>query len=110
MGRMTTEPTYDRPVAATMIVRLANGEGFEAQAEDFSKFGFVDRNTVLADWRAFVEDAIGTGQCGCRVLAQAAVQFLDVRFSVAWSRRSMKRDCAGLGGGPARAGSAQSLR
>lgn len=60
MGPMTTEPTYDRPVAATMIVRLANGEEFEAKADDFNKFGYVDKNTVLADWRAFVEDAAGS--------------------------------------------------
>jgi hypothetical protein len=60
MGPMTTEPTYTRPVAATMIVRLANGEEFEAKPEDFAKFGYGNRNTVLADWRAFVEDAIGT--------------------------------------------------
>jgi hypothetical protein len=59
MVAMAIEPTYDRPVPATMIVRLANGEEFEAKAEDFSKFGYVDRNTVLADWRAFVEDATG---------------------------------------------------
>jgi hypothetical protein len=59
MVPMTIEPTYDRTVAATMIVRLATGEEFEAGAGDFSKFGYVDRNTVLADWRAFVEDATG---------------------------------------------------
>lgn len=44
---------------ATMIVRLENGEEIEPTAEDFAKFGYVDRNTVLADWRAFVEDATG---------------------------------------------------
>lgn len=60
MGPMTTEPTYNRPVAATMIVRLANGEEFEAKPEDFAKFGYTDKNTVLADWRAFVEDATGS--------------------------------------------------
>jgi hypothetical protein len=59
MGRMTTEATYDRPVPATMIVRLANGEEFEAKAEDFAKFGYVDKDRVMADWRAFIEDATG---------------------------------------------------
>lgn len=43
-----------------MIVRLANGEEFEAKPEDFAKFGYVDRDTVLSDWRAFVQDATGT--------------------------------------------------
>jgi hypothetical protein len=61
---MTTEPTYERPVPATMIVRLANGEEFEAKAEDFAKFGYANKNTVLADWRAFVEDATGTDLLG----------------------------------------------
>lgn len=43
-----------------MIVRLENGEEFAATPEDFAKFGYVGRNTVLADFRAFVEDAIGS--------------------------------------------------
>ncbi|HEX9085895.1 MAG TPA: hypothetical protein VF867_00025 [Arthrobacter sp.] len=55
-----TTPRYDRPVPAVMLVSLENGETFEPTAEDFAKFGYVDRNTVLADWRAFVEDATGT--------------------------------------------------
>lgn len=42
-----------------MIVRLENGEEFEATPEDFAKFGYADKNTVLAGWRAFVEDATG---------------------------------------------------
>lgn len=60
MGPMTTEPTYGRPVPATMIVRLANGEESEARPEDFAKFGYADRNTVPSYWRAFVEDAVGS--------------------------------------------------
>lgn len=52
-----TEVTYERPVPATLIVRLDNGEEFPAKSEDLAKFGFVDKNQVLADWRAFVEDA-----------------------------------------------------
>lgn len=55
-----TEVTYERPVPAKLIVRLDNGEEFPATLEDLGKFGYVDKNTVLADWRAFVEDAIGS--------------------------------------------------
>ncbi|MET4144304.1 hypothetical protein [Arthrobacter sp. UYCo732] len=51
--------TYERPVKATMIVRLENGEEFEATPDDYLKFGYANRDTVLADWRAFVEDATG---------------------------------------------------
>lgn len=64
MGPMTTTPTYERPVSATMIVRLANGEEFEAKAEDFAKFGYVDRDAVLAYWRNFVQDAVGADVLG----------------------------------------------
>lgn len=42
-----------------MIIRLENGEEFEATPEDFGKFGYASKNTVLADWRAYVEDATG---------------------------------------------------
>ena len=52
-----TEVTYERPVPATLIVRLDNGEEFAAKPDDLAKFGYIDKNTVLADWRAFVEDA-----------------------------------------------------
>ena len=59
MGPMTTTPTYERPVSATMIVRLANGEEFEATDEDFAKFGYVQKDKVITDWRSFIEDATG---------------------------------------------------
>lgn len=63
MGSMT-EVTYERPVSATLIVRLENGEEFPAKAEDMAKFGYVDKNQVLADWRAFVQDATGVDLLG----------------------------------------------
>ena len=59
-----TEVTYERPVPATLIVRLENGEEFPAKAEDLEKFGYVDKNTVLADWRLFIEDATGSDLLG----------------------------------------------
>lgn len=51
-----------------MVVRLATGEEFEAKAEDFAKFGYVDREAVLASWRNFVQDAVGSD-----VLTEGAV-------------------------------------
>lgn len=61
MGRMTAEATHDRPEPATiMIVRLATGDEFEANAEDFDKFGYAHTDTVITDWRKFIEAAIGT--------------------------------------------------
>ena len=43
-----------------MIVRLATGEEFEAKAEDFDKFGYAHTDTVITDWRKFIEAATGT--------------------------------------------------
>lgn len=35
--------TYDRPAAATLHVKLENGETWEATPEDLDKFGYVKR-------------------------------------------------------------------
>lgn len=43
-----------------MIVRLANGDEFEATPEDFTKFGYVPGENVLTLWRVYVEGAIGS--------------------------------------------------
>lgn len=40
MGVVTS---YDRPVKATLLVRLDNGEEWEATPEDMAGFGYVDR-------------------------------------------------------------------
>lgn len=44
-----TEVTYDRPVGAKLMVRLDNGDEWEATAEDAAKFGYV--NALAAYWR-----------------------------------------------------------
>lgn len=38
-----SDPTYDRPVKATLLVRLENGEEWEATPEDLEKFHLVNR-------------------------------------------------------------------
>jgi hypothetical protein len=35
--------TYERPVEAKLVVRLANGEEWEATADDLAKFGYAER-------------------------------------------------------------------
>lgn len=35
--------TYDRPVEATLIVRLANGDEWKAKDEDLERFGYAQR-------------------------------------------------------------------
>lgn len=54
-----TEVTYERPVAATLFVRLANGEEFEATPEDAARFGYISKEQLFGDIRALVKDAIG---------------------------------------------------
>lgn len=41
--------TYDRPVPATLQVRLGNGDTFEASPEDLKKFGYLKRDDVFSD-------------------------------------------------------------
>jgi hypothetical protein len=36
-------PSYQRPVKATLHVRLENGETWEAKPEDLDQFGYVNR-------------------------------------------------------------------
>lgn len=52
-----TEVTYERPVPATLIVRLENGEEFAAKPEDLAKFGYIDKNRLLEDVRGFIKVA-----------------------------------------------------
>ncbi|WP_173056951.1 hypothetical protein [Phytohabitans houttuyneae] len=40
--------TYDRPVEATLIVRLANGDEWKAREEDLAKFDLVRRLDAYA--------------------------------------------------------------
>ena len=49
---MTT--TYDRPVKATLIVRLDNGDEFEAGPDDLAKFGYVSRSGAYAAFNDYL--------------------------------------------------------
>lgn len=55
-----TEVTYERPVTATLFVRLANGEEFEATPDDAAKFGYISTEQLFGDIRALVKAAVGT--------------------------------------------------
>jgi hypothetical protein len=44
------EITYDRPVAAKLLVRLETGEEWLATAEDLAKFGYANRIDAYIRW------------------------------------------------------------
>lgn len=46
-----TDVQYQRPVKAKLVVRLDNGEEFEATAADFAKFNLVSRADVYKGFR-----------------------------------------------------------
>lgn len=52
--------TYDRPVKATLVVRLdnADGEEWEATPEDLAKFGYVDRQEAYFLFRKHYAEAL----------------------------------------------------
>lgn len=50
-GNAHMEAAYDRPVKATLMVRLANGEEWEATPEDLAKFRLVARNDAYMGFR-----------------------------------------------------------
>lgn len=57
--------TYDRPIPATLFVRLANGEEWEATPEDFTKFGLVARNDAYYTFRTtYVQALADADLCG----------------------------------------------
>lgn len=43
--------TFDRPVEAKLIVRLENGEEWEAKRDDLAKFGYVERYEAYQHFR-----------------------------------------------------------
>lgn len=48
--------TYDRPTEATLMVRLANGEEWEATHDDLLKFGVAPRTDVYNRFRSVLQD------------------------------------------------------
>ncbi|MEH0110749.1 hypothetical protein V6N00_13645 [Tersicoccus sp. MR15.9] len=48
--------TFDRPISGTLIVRLENGNEFEASAEDVRRFGFIDEDAPAGRFSAIVRD------------------------------------------------------
>jgi hypothetical protein len=52
------DASYDRPTKATLIVRLANGEEWEATPEDLAKFRLVTRNDAYMGFRRALENVL----------------------------------------------------
>lgn len=55
---MTFSANYERPVPATLIVRLENGDEWEAGAADLEKFNLVDRSAAYWEWEKAYEKAL----------------------------------------------------
>lgn len=61
-----TAPTanYERRIPAKLIVRLDNGEEFEATAEDLEKFGLVERTTFISKLRRIIVEGLAESKAG----------------------------------------------
>lgn len=59
MASMTV-PTasYERQIPAKLLVRLDNGEEFEATDDDLAKFGLIQQVAFVAQLRAFLNGAL----------------------------------------------------
>lgn len=51
--------TYDRPVRAQLIVRLENGDEWEATDDDFAKFGLGNRLKLYSKTIAVLTEGLG---------------------------------------------------
>ena len=51
--------TYDRPVKATLIVRLDNGDEWEAGPDDWDRFGLGKRLDIYTRAERMLRDALG---------------------------------------------------
>lgn len=50
--------TYDRPIEAKLVVRLSNGEEWEATQADLDRFGLVARNDAYMAFNSALTDAL----------------------------------------------------
>jgi len=58
---MADDVTYDRPVKATLIVRLDNGDEWEAGPEDYPRFGLGVRLDLYVRTAQMLADGLGLG-------------------------------------------------
>lgn len=77
-----TVPTanYERRIPAKLIVRLDNGEEFEATAEDLERFGLVERTAFISQVRRVVVDGLAeskAGKEGGEFQLQSVISLLD---------------------------------
>ena len=50
--------SYERPVEATLMVKLSNGEMFEASGEDLSKFGYIKKLDAYMNFNNHVDKVL----------------------------------------------------
>lgn len=78
-----TVPTanYERRIPAKLIVRLDNGEEFEATTEDLEKFGLVERTTFIGKIRKLIVAGLAEskgGKEGGEFQLQPVISLLDL--------------------------------
>jgi hypothetical protein len=54
MPNFKNHATYDRPINARLIVRLDNGDEWEADEEDLQKFGFLNGHNAYIRWERHI--------------------------------------------------------
>lgn len=54
--------TYNRPVAAKLIVRLENGEEWEAKPEDLDQFGYTSKLDTYDEFQKALQQAVNVSR------------------------------------------------
>ncbi len=73
-------PSYDRPTDATLHVRLANGETWEATPEDLDKFGYVKRLDAYMAFDDTIHEALNAAGLVGRDVTDARIN--PIRYVV----------------------------
>lgn len=83
---MTRPVTFDRPVKATLMVALENGETWEAGPEDLAQFGLADKHKLYARAHDMLCDGLGVSDSNEFTAAAQAVRYLmECAINYTWS-------------------------
>lgn len=80
--------TYDRPVKAALVVRLDNGDEWEATAEDIERFGYREKMAItrsLMDYERvhLGAELVNTGLNPVRYLYECLVNYDHLPLDIA---------------------------
>lgn len=80
---MSIETTFNRPVRGTLHVHLANGEKWEATAEDLDNFGLVKRHDAYMTFDDHLRKVLHTAGLIGREVTEAHVNPLRYLVEIA---------------------------